>query len=96
MTLSHICLILAYTVVSLLHTNGPLARIFGITRLAEKRIATTWTFIGGVAEIFITCMLWFIMDDTSTPYLLRRGDDVYAVLEVIRPVSRALNEEDDE
>ena len=46
--------------------------------------------------MFITCMLWFILDYTSAPTIFTHGDWKYAVLDVLRPISSNINEEDED
>ena len=39
---------------------------------------------GGAADLFLSVMLWFILDDKKTPMLIVDGDRVYAVTTVIK------------
>jgi hypothetical protein len=50
------------------------------------RVATAWTIFGGVSDIFILCMIWFIFDDKSAPTIFKdnRENLTYAVLDIIK------------
>jgi len=51
------------------------------------KVGYYWTFVGGVADLFITCMIWFILDDEAQSDILKHGRFSYAVLNVVRHVS---------
>lgn len=83
--ISHVILILFYTVLSILHfnvnaTNGGKDRRFTL----YYKISNAWTIVGGIADLFITCMLWFILDDRSRPDIFKHGERNYPVLDVIK------------
>ena len=40
---------------------------------------TAFTFFGGLADIFLSLMLWFILDDQKQPAVVIDGDRVYSV-----------------
>ena len=44
---------------------------------------TAYYFFGGAADLFLSLMLWFILDLEKTPALFVDGDRVYAVTNVI-------------
>ena len=69
-TSSHICLIFGYTITSVLNFNIPATNAVngGSLEIAFK-VDTAWTFIGGFSDLFITCMLWFIIEDKHLPTL---------------------------
>jgi len=48
------------------------------------RIATAWTFIGATSDLFITCMIWYILDENASPDVFRQGKFTYAVLDIIK------------
>ena len=48
--------------------------------------------MGGVSDLFITVMLWFIFDEKSSPIVLTQGRYSYAVMNVVRPTSVNINE----
>ncbi len=59
-TTSHICLILGFTITSIL--------CFNVSPNSSSEIyrnLTAWNFFGGVSDLFLTCMLWFILDNKS-------------------------------
>ena len=41
-------------------------------------------FFGGAADLFLSVMLWFILEDRRLPTVLIDGDKVYAILDVIK------------
>ena len=43
---------------------------------------TAFYFFGGVADLFISLMLWFILDEDRTPFLFVDGDRVYTIEDV--------------
>ena len=88
-TVSHVVLILPYTILSLLDFN--LSGYLSIVTFVKVEIA--WTFVGGVSDLFISCMSWFILDSKETPDVVRHGNWSYAVLNVTKPVSSAINYE---
>ncbi len=42
---------------------------------------------GGVSDIFLSCMIWFIYDEEGTPTIFRdeRHNSTYAILDIIKP-----------
>ena len=77
-TMSHIILILAYTFVCILHFNFPDMGLY-ITYL---RTGTAWTFISGACDLFLTCMIWFVLDDEQTPSIMIHGEISYAIINI--------------
>lgn len=58
-------LILLFTVFSILHfnvatTSGKQGNLHNL--LVSVKLQTVWTLVGGVSDLFITCMLWFVLD----------------------------------
>ena len=49
------------------------------------KFETSLTFFSAASDLFITCMLWFIIDEESAPDILRSGDHTYAILQVVEP-----------
>ncbi len=43
---------------------------------------TAFYFFGGAADLFLSLMLWFILDENKAPSIFVDGDRVYAVEEV--------------
>jgi len=68
-------------------TNGKYSKV------VLYQVTAVWTFVGGVSDIFITCMLWFILDFNSSPVIQRHGDRVYPILDVVRERSSTINYE---
>ena len=77
-------------------TDGSDANFSAVT----NDIASTWTCFGAVADIFLSCMMWFILDTNKGPDFIidERHRSSYAVLDVIKQRgsnrSSGLNSED--
>ena len=52
------------------------------------------TFFGGLADIFITCMIWFVLDDKGTPDIFMHGAYSYPVLNVVKEEGSVLVNDD--
>ena len=87
MTVSHVVVILVYTILSYLGLN-----VFRQIALSDARTLTTWNFVGGVSDLFIALNIWFILDEKKTPEVFRQGNWSYAVLNVVRPVTAINND----
>ena len=48
-------------------------------------------FFGGAAELFLSTMLWFILDEEEKPKLLVDNDRVYVVQDVIKTSHNSVN-----
>ena len=58
-------------------------------------MSSAFYFFGGLADTFVSVMLWFILDFEQGATVVVDGDRVYAVLDVIRlRDSGGINEED--
>jgi hypothetical protein len=77
-TTSHILVTLAFSI-----SQGIV--YLGLTVVEETRMNSAFTFFGGLADMFLSIMLWFILDSKKSPALLVDGDKVYAVTEVVNP-----------
>ena len=77
-TISHILLIAIYSILSILFFN-----VDSISSLPKNMIITAWTFFGGLSDLFIMSMIWYVFDDKSTPDVFRHGDYSYSVVNVI-------------
>ena len=55
---------------------------------------SSFYFFGGVADLFISIVLWFIFDETKTPSVLFDGRRVYTVIDVVRLSDSGINTED--
>ncbi len=86
--MGHIILILAYTFVCILHFNFPDMGLY-ITYL---RTGTAWTFISGACDLFLTCMIWFFLDDEQTPSIMIHGEISYAIINVTQPMSNSISD----
>jgi len=53
----------------------------------------TLFFFGGLADLFLSLMLWFILDSEKAATVLLDGDRVYSVKDVIRPRDSGINED---
>ena len=59
-------------------------------------MSTAFDFFAGSADLFLSIMLWFILDDRKAPAILVDGDRVYAVSDVIKASQSAINPDCDE
>ncbi len=75
-TASHIGVTLAYTL-----TQAILISYKSETQ--NLRMESAFTFFGGLADIFLSLMLWFILDSQKQAAVLVDGNRVYAVADVI-------------
>jgi len=82
---------LAYTIISILHFNAPKTDDQG-KLITYIRTGTAWTIIGGACDLYLTCMIWFIYDDTQSPSILIQGDRSYAILNVAKPIDSSVSE----
>ena len=64
-TAMHVVLITAYTVVSFLSYN------IVENPWTQFKLYTAQTIAGDVLDIFIACMIWFIIDDDAAPNIVR-------------------------
>ena len=78
-TISHILLIAVYSILSILKFNVS----SHLSIVTFYRVLTAWTFFGGLADLFITCMIWFVFDDKATPVVFRHGEHSYSVMNII-------------
>ena len=74
-TVSHICLALAFTITQTLI-------IFRTNVTQTTRMLTAFYFFGGAADLFLSLMLWFILNDDKVPFVYLDGARVYAIEEV--------------
>ena len=87
-TASHIGVTLAYTVsqfIIIFHKKE--------TNTQFNRMYSAFYFFGGLADLFLSLMLWFILDSEKAATVLVDGDRVYAVQDVIRPGHSGINED---
>jgi hypothetical protein len=76
-TASHIGVTLAFSVTQILLLSKA-------NKTRVNRMSTAFYFCGGAADLFLSLMLWFILDNQKTPTVLVEGNRVYAVVEVIK------------
>lgn len=58
--LSHCVIIVSYTIVAGLIE---LVKIENNSFIRSTRLNSGWIFVGGIADLFISCTIWFITDD---------------------------------
>lgn len=85
-TMAHVSLVLIFTVIAfmsynLTHFNG----VDGYT-VAAYRLYTAWIFFGGLQDIFLAIIMFFILDEATPPSIIRDEERhiSYPVLEVIK------------
>jgi hypothetical protein len=59
-------------------------------------MTTAFCFIGGLADIFISVMLWFVLDSQKQMTVLVDGNRVYPVADVIQNRLSVINEDCDD
>ena len=52
---------------------------------------TAFFFIGGMADLFLSVMMWFIFDNENAPTVFVDGERVYVVSDVIKSSQSAIN-----
>jgi len=92
---SHIFLVFTYTIISIFYFVVPATNGSGGS-VAFYRCSYAWTLVGGAADLFITCIIWFILDNNAPNDIFRHGTWTYAMLEVIKPVSQDMEEQEEE
>jgi hypothetical protein len=75
----HIILIFVYTVLSVLHFNVYLNGDLVVT----VRVTTAWLIFGGIQDIFLALMMFFILNDEVTVIRDEKNKTTYPVLDVI-------------
>ena len=73
---SHICITLAFSISQTL-------TLFRNGLIQEVRMTTAFLFFGGAADLFLSVMLWFILDDGKKPLFFVDGERVHSVEDVI-------------
>ena len=56
-------------------------------------MGTALYFFGGLADIFLSIMLWFILDSQRSSVVLVDRNKVYAVVDVIKPGNSEINKD---
>ncbi len=83
---SHIGITIAYAV-------SQLILIFSKSAIQGFRMQSAFFFFGGMADLFLSVMLWFILDNEETATIVVIGERAYAVEDVIKPRNFRLNED---
>ena len=78
-TLSHISIIIGYTILSTLHFNFNRR----ISFLAFNRAETAFVIFGGIADLFLSVTLWLIMNRDKSVVVFVDGNRAYSVMDVI-------------
>ncbi len=76
----HATLVSMYTVVSFVSFN------IVLSGKNQYKFYTAVTLAGGVLDIFISCMIWFILDEETAPSIIRdeKNKISYHVLDVVQ------------
>lgn len=92
-TCSHIGVTIAFTI-------SQSVLIFYKNFTQDARMYTAFYFFGGLSDIFLSLMLWFILDSDKPTTFYLDGDRVYSVRDVINTnhsiVSEDCNEEEED
>ena len=76
-TASHILIVTMYSA-------AQFTLLFAKNSTQTFRMNSALYVFGGAADLFLSVMLWFILDDNKTPMLIVDGDRIYAVTTVIK------------
>ena len=64
-------------------------------KTVEKlRSTTAWTFIGALCDMFLTCMLWFILDNNKQNSVYQDRYQTYALIDIIKERDSVRNQQD--
>ena len=84
MTAGHICVTVAFTL-----TQSEL--LFVRDKTQYYRMYSAFIFFGGAADLFLSMMIWFILDGDKAPLIVVVGDRAYAVEDIIRKNDSTIN-----
>jgi len=94
---AHVVLISMYTLLSIFVFN--VKAVDGsdthTVNYTWDHISTAWTFFGAIADLFIVITLWYITDKFQAPVIITLANRSTLVLDVIRPTSYAISEDED-
>lgn len=78
-TTLHVLLILAYTVLCFF------SFVVVVSAKSQYRLYTSVTMLGGILDLFLACMIWFILDEEYQPDLVvdEERKISYHVLDVV-------------
>lgn len=76
-TLAHLFLVFIYTLFSILHFNVDKTRKGD--NIVTYKIWDVWAVVGGLGDLFISLMVWQILDFKSEADLIISGQSVYEV-----------------
>ena len=85
-TASHIGVTLAFSITQTW-------TIFPNNLIQVNRISSAFYFFGGAADLFLSIMLWFILDEEKATAVFVDGNRVYAVTDVVK-AKESLNSND--
>ncbi len=83
-TASHIGVTLAYSLTQVII-------IFYKNVTQDYRMTSAFIFFGGLADIFLSVMLWFILDSQKQSTVFVDSNRVYAVADVIKSQDSSVN-----
>ena len=49
------------------------------------KTTSVWTVIGGVCDLFLICMIWFVLDESNRTTIYQDSRQSYAIMDVIQP-----------
>ena len=81
-TITHIAFIVAFTVMSLMNQNF----FKDLSSNSLNRFDTALYFFAGMMDLFMACMMWFIMDDSKSSNVIvnENTGTVYQLIDVIQ------------
>jgi hypothetical protein len=82
-TSTHVALILCYTLLTILTDNVQRFDGYAEANAAYWRVYCAWLFFGGLQDIFLANMIFFILDEEVTVFHDEKSRISYSVIDVI-------------
>ncbi len=77
-------MILGYTMSAVFAFIVPFFKALDFSDVQGYQAKTAWPFIGSVCDLYLTCMLWFILDSQKLPAIFKDRHYSYAAMDVIK------------
>ncbi len=90
-TTSHIVITLAFSLTQMISI------FYNWKNYAKSyRMSSAYIFFGGLTDMFLSVMLWFILDTEKAGTIFIDGERTYAVRDIIKDSASSLNENCDD
>ena len=83
MTLIFVCTTLSIFYLNVPSTNGSGGTYGDDESVVNVRFRNAWTFMGGIADLCITCQLYVILEEKESEQIFMHSGKLYPVLDVI-------------